>query len=78
MYPKLRCRYCNAHLHGKIVNINIEENQTVNKGETLLVIESMKSENAIVSPKKAKVKNIMVGVGEQVTDGMPLIFLEDL
>lgn len=70
--------YINSHLHGKIVNINIEKNQTVNRGETLLVIESMKSENAIVAPKKAMVKNIVVSVGEQVTDGMPLLFLEDL
>lgn len=70
--------YIHSSLHGKIVNINIENNQTVNKGETLLVIESMKSENAIIAPKKAKVKNIVVSVGEQVTDGMPLLFLEDL
>lgn len=66
-----------SHLHGKIVSINIKENQTVNKGETMMVIESMKSENAVIAPKKAKVKNIAVAVGEQVTDGMTLVFLED-
>ena len=67
-----------SHLHGKIVNINIKRNQTINKGDVLLVIESMKSENSITSPKKAKIKRITVEVGEQVTDQMPLVYLEDL
>ncbi|MFA9391901.1 MAG: biotin carboxylase N-terminal domain-containing protein [Prolixibacteraceae bacterium] len=68
----------NSHLHGKVVSINSKKNQTINKGETLLVIESMKSENAIVSPKKAKIKEISVSVGDQVTDGMVLVLLEEV
>ena len=42
-----------------------------------MVIEAMKSENRILSPKDAIVKRIAVNVGSQVTDGMPLIFLEE-
>ena len=64
-------------LHGKILEINIIENQVIKKGDLLLVIEAMKSENRILSPKDAKVKKIAVNVGAQVTDRMPLIFLED-
>jgi acetyl/propionyl-CoA carboxylase alpha subunit len=67
-----------SQLYGKVVAINIEKNQTINKGEVLLVIESMKSENAVLSPKKAKIKEIAVAVGAQVTDQMPLVYLEDL
>jgi len=64
-------------LHGKILEVNIKENQIIKKGDLLMVIEAMKSENRILSPKDAKVKKIAVDVGDQVTDRMPLIFLED-
>ena len=43
----------------------------------MMIIEAMKSENRILSPKDAKVKKIAVNVGAQVTDQMPLIYLED-
>jgi len=64
-------------LHGKVLEINIIENQIIKKGDLLMVIEAMKSENRILSPRVAKVKKIAVNVGAQVTDRMPLIFLED-
>jgi biotin carboxyl carrier protein len=64
-------------LHGKVMKIYIKENQLIKKGDPLLVIEAMKSENLILSPRVAKVKKIAVEVGAQVSDRMPLIFLED-
>ena len=64
-------------LHGKVLEIYIKENQLIKKGDPLLVIEAMKSENRILSHKDAKVKKIAVEVGAQVSDRMPLIFLED-
>lgn len=64
-------------LHGKILEINVEKNQIIKKGDLMMVIEAMKSENRILSPKDARVKKIAVNVGEQVTDKVPLIFLED-
>ncbi len=64
-------------LHGKILEINVEKNQIIKKGDLMMIIEAMKSENRILSPKDAKVKKIAVNVGAQVTDQMPLIFLED-
>lgn len=66
-----------SHLHGKIVSVNVKKDQNVNQGEVLLVIESMKSENAIKAPKDAKIENITVAVGSQVTDRMPLVYLKD-
>ena len=67
----------NSPLHGKILKIHIRENQTIKKGDLLLVIESMKTENQILSHRNVKVKEIAVNVGSQVTDRTPLIFLED-
>ena len=67
----------NSPLHGKIVEINIQSEQEVKQGDLLLVIEAMKSENRIFSPKKGIVKSIMGRVGDQVADGMPLVLIED-
>ena len=64
-------------MHGKILEISIIENQIIKKGDLMMIIEAMKSENRILSPRDAKVKKIAVNVGAQVTDRMPLIFLED-
>jgi len=67
----------NSPLHGRILKIHIRENQRIKKGDVLLIIESMKTENQLLSHRNAKVKKIAVNVGTQVTDRMPLIFLED-
>ena len=64
-------------LHGKILEINVIENQVIKKGDLLFVIEAMKSENRIYSPSDARIKKIAVNLGAQVTDRMPLIFLEE-
>lgn len=64
-------------LHGRILDICIKEKQLIKKGDPLLVIEAMKTENHILSHRDARVKKISVKVGAQVTDRMPLIILED-
>ena len=64
-------------LHGKVLEINVEKNQIIKKGDLMMIIEAMKSENRILSPRDAKVKKIVVNVGAQVTDQMPIIYLED-
>lgn len=66
-----------SHLHGRIVSVNVKREQKVNKGEVLLVIESMKSENVVKAPKDAKIEDITVAVGSQVTDRMPLVYLKE-
>ncbi|MBN2806148.1 MAG: biotin/lipoyl-binding protein [Prolixibacteraceae bacterium] len=67
-----------SHLHGKIETINITINQTVNKGDLLMTINAMKSENAVKAPRKAKIKQINVVVGDQVSDGTALVLLEEI
>lgn len=64
-------------MHGRILDIYIREKQLIKKGDPLLVIEAMKTENHILSHRDARVKKITVKVGAQVTDRMPLIILED-
>jgi acetyl/propionyl-CoA carboxylase alpha subunit len=67
-----------SHLYGKIVSIEVEKNQTVDKGDLLLVIESMKSENSILAPRKGIIKKVVVKEGDQISDQMTLVYFEEL
>ncbi|RED11367.1 acetyl-CoA carboxylase biotin carboxyl carrier protein [Pontivivens insulae] len=48
----------------------------VAEGQTLLIIEAMKTMNQIPSPKAGKVARILVGDGEPVEFGAPLVVIE--
>lgn len=63
---------------GKIVKINVREGQTVGKDHTLLVVESMKMENAIAAPWDAVVRKVHVAEGDQTHLGQPLMEIEKI
>ncbi|MDZ4363840.1 acetyl-CoA carboxylase biotin carboxyl carrier protein [Brevundimonas sp.] len=48
----------------------------VKKGQTLLIIEAMKTMNPIQSPRDGVVKEILVGDAQPVEFGEPLVLLE--
>ena len=54
-------------LNGKIIKLNVKKGDKVNKGELLMIIESMKMENNILSPAEAFVTDVMVSTGDQVS-----------
>jgi len=64
-------------MHGTVVDILANEGQEVSKGETLLILESMKMENKITSTAKAFIKKIHVKQGDVVPDNAPLVHLTD-
>ncbi len=54
----------------------IEVGQTVNKGDTLLIVEAMKTFNAIPAPRAGKIVAILVDDGQPVEFDEPLVVLE--
>lgn len=62
---------------GVISKINIEVDQLVEKGETMLIISAMKMENQISSPMKGKILSIEVSVEEQISAGQLLVCIEE-
>jgi biotin carboxyl carrier protein len=62
---------------GKVIRIQVNEGDSVKKGTTLMIIEAMKMENQIVSPRDAVVKTINVAVNDRVESSTALIEFEN-
>jgi acetyl-CoA carboxylase biotin carboxyl carrier protein len=54
----------------------IEVGQSVKEGQTLLIIEAMKTMNQIPSPRSGTVKAILIEDAQPVEYGMPLVVVE--
>ena len=63
-------------LAGKVLKILKEEGSHVKKGEVVIIFESMKMENEIVSPIEGKITSIAVQEGESVLAGNVLFSVE--
>ncbi len=65
-----------APMHGLIKFKNIKDNSKVKKGDVLLLLEAMKMEYAINSPRDGIIDKIYVKNGQQVTEKMKLLSLK--
>ena len=62
-------------LPGSVIKVLVSEGQPVKKGDTLLTLESMKMENAIMAEADGTVKQIAVTPGQNVMQDDLLIVL---
>ncbi|MDB5804916.1 MAG: 3-methylcrotonyl-CoA carboxylase, partial [Betaproteobacteria bacterium] len=62
-----------APMPGKVVAVLAASGQTVKKGDPLVIMEAMKMEHTIAAPSDGMVEEILYQVGDQVTDGAPLL-----
>jgi len=60
---------------GRIVKVLVEQHQEVSSGDPVIVVEAMKMENELRSPRAGTVKKILVAVGERVEGNSTLIEL---
>jgi biotin carboxyl carrier protein len=58
---------------GKVVRIPVEEGQTVEKGQTVIVISAMKMESEYKAPVNGTVHHILVKEGATIDGHQPLI-----
>ena len=65
-----------APMQGTILDIKAREGQHVNKGQILFVLEAMKLENDIVSPKTGFIKQILVSKNQAVNNQEVLAIIE--
>ena len=57
---------------GKVVRVLVKEGDEVQEGQDLVVVEAMKMENAVSSPRAGKVLELKVQPGEAVESGATL------
>ena len=65
-----------ANIPGVVLNICVTVGETVRKGQTLMIVESMKMENSIIAPNVGSVEQIGVSVGEYVAKNQELFILK--
>ena len=65
-----------APMHGLVVDVPVHEGDTVEKGQTLVVLESMKMQMQLRSTRDGKVVRVAVKPGEQVEKGALLVQFE--
>ena len=64
-----------APMPGAILRVEVTQGQAVKAGDLLVVLEAMKMENEILSPRDGTVAQIVVQKGSTVETGSPLIVL---
>ena len=64
-----------APLSGNIWKILVKPNQSLNEGDTLLILEAMKMETEIKAARSGIVTNINIKEGDSVTVGQVLLSL---
>ena len=65
-----------APMPGKVVRVLIGEQQAVEAGQSVLVVEAMKMQNEIKSPKQGTVQKIVAAEGANVNAGDVLAIVE--
>ena len=66
-----------APLPGVVLKVGVKQGDTVNEGDILLVLESMKMENPVAAPAGGTVSELKVNVGDQVSGEQTLAVISN-
>ncbi|MDP3139396.1 MAG: carboxyltransferase domain-containing protein, partial [Burkholderiaceae bacterium] len=64
-----------SHVAGNVWKVDVEAGATVKQGDTLLIIESMKMEFAVMAPCDGRIHKVFCREGGQVSAGQDLLVL---
>jgi acetyl-CoA carboxylase biotin carboxyl carrier protein len=65
-----------AHITGTVWKIEVAVGDTVEEGDTVVILESMKMEMPVEAEDEGTVSRILVEEGQSVSEGDPLVELE--
>ena len=65
-----------AHITGTVWKIEVAEGDSVDEGDTVVILESMKMEMPVEAEDAGTVKEISVEEGQAVSEGDTLVVLE--
>ena len=64
-----------APMPGKVIAVMVEPGATVKKGDPLIILEAMKMEHTVTSPRDGTVAEVHFGTGALVSEGAQLLAL---
>lgn len=64
-----------APMPGNIIRVDVKQGDIVKAGQILIILEAMKMENEIVSPKDGTVAQVVTSKGSVVDTGAPLVVI---
>ncbi|MBI5667541.1 MAG: biotin/lipoyl-binding protein [Chloroflexi bacterium] len=65
-----------AQMPGQVVDVLVNEGDTVERGQTLVILEAMKMEIRVAAPAAGRVKRLLARKGEVVERGQLLVEIE--
>lgn len=65
-----------ARIAGVVTSVQVKEGDAVKVRDILGVLEAMKMEQPIASPKEGTVKEVLVGKGDKVKTGQIMFVIE--
>ena len=65
-----------AHITGTVWKVEVAVGDTVEEGDTVVILESMKMEMPVEAEDEGTVKEILVEEGQAVSEGDTLVVLE--
>jgi len=65
-----------AHITGTVWKIEVEVGDTVEEGDTVVILESMKMEMPVEAEDEGTVREVLVEEGQTVAEGDPLVVME--
>lgn len=69
-------KYIKAPMPGLIIHLAVKDGDDVKKGDTLLILEAMKMENVIKSPRDGKIKSINAELRKPVEKNQVIVEFE--
>jgi biotin carboxyl carrier protein len=64
-----------APMPGLVVKVPVNENDHINQGDVLVILESMKMQNELKSPREGLVTDVKINKGDNVEKGDVLLIL---
>lgn len=61
---------------GTILKLNVKVGDTLKANDLVCILEAMKMENEIMSPRDGVVASVLVNKGDSVDSGKPLVSLQ--
>ena len=66
-----------APMPGRVLSVHVAQGDTVDAGQTLVIMEAMKMEHTVVAPAAGVVTELRCAEGDQVDNGQVLVVVEE-